>query len=745
MSFNDYDVQEVVYQGDKTTIFRALDTRDSKLVALKVHSKKLRPQEAQTSSASDPIGLLHRNIVETYENGVSRDGRAYVAMEWCPNRDLESRLAAGVNTEFIRNVTISIASAIDALYKAGYSHGDVKPSNILFRDNDEPVLIDSLTQSGNGTPGYRSPEFEKTGEASRASDYYSLGILLYRSLVGEVPWQAPTGSPRSRSMDDSLPDLSTGCKGFTKVLDQMLSMDPAQRPRSAERLKELMGNELHEQPLSLSHSRIDLVSTEEIIGVTRGNADSGSSLNDDRSSSSRLRWFAWPLSIGGVLFLTGATVFLLQEVSPPIAEQLARIGLAEHPGLGDAWQAAESLDADPNQSLSTVVAAYNAVLELSPEHEEAKVAIDAARARWITDISSALDQGNLALARSKLADALAVYPNEPDFLGLFDRIATQNRVEALLSNTRMLLDRSGIETDRSATMAIHNYLEVMRLDPNSDEARSGLDELATHFGSRAATSAKNGRLGQAIELLGKAAMASPALSYLEEVRRSISKAETLRDEIAAMLQQAGNLRSQSQLIEPEGANAAELYHRVLSIDPENDVAAQGLSEISSRVVDLFETNLEARQFANVDRILSRSVTVGLDQESIGLMQERYQYVTRRIQDAEALVQQALGLMANGLITQPIERNAVSLLREALQLDPKRPQAEALLQECASRLAAVAEEAYGVGMKFEASTYLDLALTVQPNEEPWAAMRKRWLEEASSTLHRGSRQDERYLR
>ena len=738
MAFSDYNIEQVVYQGKKAAIYRAIDTRDSRLVALKVYAQKPGSQEVPTSASHDPSGVIHRNIVETYESGVSEDRQAYVAMEWCPNGDLGFRLAAGVTTAFIQNVTITIASAIDAIYKAGYSHGDVKPSNILFRANDEPVLIDLRSQSDTGTPGYRSPEFEKTGKPSRASDYYSLGVLLYRSVVGEMPWRTPSGDARSRTRTDYLTSLPTNFLGFSKVLDQMLAFDPSQRPTSAEQFKELMANTLPDQLLSPSFDRADLVSTEEILGVTRRGADSASNLSNERSGVSRLRWIAWPLSIGGGLFLAGATVYLLQAVSPPIAEQLARIGLAEHPRLGDAWQTAESLDADPNQSLSTVIAAYNAVLELSPEHEEAKTAINLARSRWKADISSAIDQGNLALARPKLADALAVYPNDPDFLALFDRISNQNRVEALLSNTRVLLDRSGIETERSAIMAIHNYLEVMRLDSNSEEARSGLDELATHFGRKAATSAERGKLSQAIEFLGKAVMASSALPYLEEVRQSIRKAETLRDEIAAMLQQAGNLRSAGHLIEPEGANAAELYHQVLSIDPENGIAAQGLSEISSRVVDLFETNLEERQFSKVDRMLARSVTVGLDQESIGLMQERYRYIMRQIQDAEALVQQAFGLMANGLITQPIERNAVSLLREALQLDPKHPQAEALLQECASLLVAVAEEAYAVGMKSEASLYLDLALTVQPDAEPWRAMRTRWLEEASSTLHRGSR-------
>ena len=736
MAFSDFDLQEELHRGNASIVWRAIDRRSGQAVAVKRFKKGNGPVPERYGEAEG----LHLNLVRVLESGRTGEGQAYVSMEWCPGGSLDARLARGIRAEEFKQVIASLAEALEALHQAGLAHGDVKPSNVLFRESGEPVLIDSLSTGGQSTPGYRSPEFERTGSVSLASDFYSLGVLLFRGLAGTLPWTHEDGSARSRRSGEELPHLPASVTGFASVLDRLLAFDPTMRPADTCELRTLLDQVQSSPRLGPSAHRSDLVATEEVLDVARVTRAGGPRLDQAGAGNSRRRWVFWPFAIAGLILMAFVGVYVLQGVSPVVAAQLAQLGFGEHPGLAATRQTAESLDADPNQSLSAITAAYNAVLQISPEDERARAAIDSVRSRWKADISTNIDQGNLALSRSKLTDALAVYPNDPDFQALFDRIATRNRVEALLADTRLVLDRAGIEAGRSAVMAIHNYLEVLRLDPGNEEATTRLDELAGHYGARAAAAAESGELAQAIELIGTAAMASADLPYLEEVREVIGKARTLQDAKTEMLQEAASYRADGRLIEPQGANAAELYSQVLALDPENDIAAQGLSEVSSRVVQEFEASLDQRRFGKVDRLLSRAVDVGLEQESIGLMQARYSDVQRQINNADKLVQEAIALMAKGLITQPIERNAVSQLREAMQLDPLHPHAQTLLNECGSRLVAVAEEAYSVGLKAEASLYLDLALTVHPDEPGWQNLRKQWLAEVSTSLHRGGSQD-----
>jgi serine/threonine-protein kinase len=154
--------------------------------------------------------LKHDNIVKVFDAGVF-DGHHYMAMEYLPGGSLASELrlaresAQRMPIARAIDITRQIARALDYSHRAGFSHRDVKPANILKRSVDEYVLTDfglvldeaasRLTHTGwgMGTPAYMPPE-QWNGLAVPASDIYALGVTLFEMLTGDAPFKATSPS-----------------------------------------------------------------------------------------------------------------------------------------------------------------------------------------------------------------------------------------------------------------------------------------------------------------------------------------------------------------------------------------------------------------------------------------------------------------------------------------------------------------------------------------------------------------------
>ena len=247
-----YRLQELVGSGGMGAVWKAWDERLHRTVALKQLplAPGLSPAEADLANqramreARITARLSHPYAVSVYDV-VEHEGRPCIVMQFLPCVTL-ARVLQDVGTlqpvEAIK-VGSQVAAALAVAHQAGITHRDVKPGNILVADDGTALISDfgishalgdtTLTSTGliHGTPAFISPEVARGGEATFASDVFSLGSTLYAALEGEPPFgrEPNTIALLHKVASGEFPPPQRAGP-LTFLLGQLLSPNPADRP-----------------------------------------------------------------------------------------------------------------------------------------------------------------------------------------------------------------------------------------------------------------------------------------------------------------------------------------------------------------------------------------------------------------------------------------------------------------------------------------------------------------------------------
>lgn len=245
-----YLLLEKLGQGAHGEVFRALDTDTGKQLAIKrilldPYKQQMRREVYENLLREFELvaRLDHPGIIDVYSFGRTTQGELYLAMELLAGGTIRGLMQAsqGGAKDILRHLRI-IAHSLHALHSQGVIHRDLKPENIMLRRDGTPVLVDfsiSLFNTAGmvaGTGGYMSPEQSRGKKLDARSDIFSLGVIAYEWLAGQLPTAAVTsrGSWLKNILGkEHLPEpfvaLGESVRPMVPLLCRMLAEDPDDR------------------------------------------------------------------------------------------------------------------------------------------------------------------------------------------------------------------------------------------------------------------------------------------------------------------------------------------------------------------------------------------------------------------------------------------------------------------------------------------------------------------------------------
>lgn len=235
-----YRLEAPIADGGMSTVYLATDTRLDRHVALKLLSPTLAGDNSFVSrlelEAKSVARLSHPGVVQVFDHGFD-DGHAFLVMELVPGGTLREILdeRGPMPAHVVMSVLRPILGALSEAHSNGLIHRDIKPENILVSTNNSVKLADfglvravaeSRSTSQNvvmGTAAYLAPEQIATGDTDPRSDLYSLGIVAFELLTGQVPFQGDTPVATAyQRLERPVPPPSSIVSGIPEDLDDLI-------------------------------------------------------------------------------------------------------------------------------------------------------------------------------------------------------------------------------------------------------------------------------------------------------------------------------------------------------------------------------------------------------------------------------------------------------------------------------------------------------------------------------------------
>lgn len=551
-----YTLLKELGQGGMATVYLAIQECFGRKVALKIMAPVLATDpsfsERFQREAKIVAGLSHNHIISVYDVGVS-DNAHYIAMEYHAGGDLKQKIRKGLTLRSAITIVSQIASALDCAHSKGYIHRDVKPDNILFREDGDAILTDfgiarptkasqSMTQAGKvvGTPKYMSPEQAKGHELDARADLYALGVVFFEMLSGAPPYDGEDAIAIGiKHLKEPVPALPEAYSALQDIINRMLAKDPDKRfQRGKDIIAALQAAQVNYTDKVLNSRIRDMISpaTENRI---KAHAETIRADLEDRVATTQESGGSWlaasvsALAVAGSLF--AAAVWLAPAYLPQ-AKPL--VSLNQQLFGGGQKDAAQSpAIAQVKQSASSGAAkGIVAETQLSATQQDAIVTLAAKSPGQSGAVESSVSGGSPVQADASPAVSgetpAAASTSDPEVSAQellaqrqqAEARALQERISSLLTEADSALKANRLSKPEGDS-AIDKYREVLTLAADNAEAKAGLRNVAVAYQRLAERALADQAFDRAHAMISRAKELSPDNPDVTQLAQQISSAE----------------------------------------------------------------------------------------------------------------------------------------------------------------------------------------------------------------------------
>ena len=655
-----YKVLKQLGRGGMATVYLALQESVDREVALKIMSPALMVDpnfgERFLREARIAAKLHHRHVVGVHDVGKHGDIH-YIAMEFVAGGSAHHEDGKPDDPTYVLRVVREIATALGYAHSKGFVHRDVKPDNILMRDDGSSALTDfgiarandsatRMTRTGAviGTPHYMSPEQARGRPLDGRADLYSLGCVLYEMLMGRVPYQADDPlAVGIMHITEPVPKLSRHLVPIQPLLNRMMAKTPEERFQDggevAEAIREIeidiaegqyphlaTPDDAYRRRVFAEASRTQRLPTpppdnEPVRGRSEpsfGDLRDMSTVSDGaartritpavpqgkrplpRSSQAPRRLWPYFVVVTLVAALAAGYVFRAQLAGLlPESDVVALLKRADAAVIANRLIEGEGNARD----------LYDAVLQIDSDNTQARDGIQRIGAVLITRADEARAGGNLDIARTFANEAEELLQGGQAIVELKARLqeaeAAKTRLDDLIPKAEAAFAAGNYVGNPDSAFEL--YQQVMSVDAANAIAPNGIAKILERLGERADSELKAGDLTAAMLTIQSITMISPNFAQLSDLKARLSEGQgNALDALSSDLGRAARLFADGALLPPSEPNALALYQSVLLRDPLSVPAKQGITRIGNALLQQARAKIADTDLDAADKLVHRA-------------------------------------------------------------------------------------------------------------------------------------------